>query len=295
MLHAKLFFYSILFCLSLPATSFAQASNNIELQQLYDNDQAARSTASINWIEVSKDDRAREKRVYELIGEGKVKTGRDFYNAAMIFQHGTDTTASGMAVKMMRRALSLDSTVNRWLLAAAIDRDLMRKGKPQIYGTQYSRNGQDSKFKRYKIDTTQVTDAERKYYHVETLAEQKIKEHNMNALQLADFYQQSASIDTTLALIKLEALKGTNSEYNVSEEAINSFGYSLMSENKTTEALEVFKLNTVIYPNGFNTFDSYGECLLKLNLKEEAIQAYKRSIELNPKNENAKVILNSLH
>ncbi len=232
--------------------------------------------------------------MYELISEGQVKTGKDHYNAAMIFQHGIDTTASGMAVKMMRKALALDSTVNRWLLAAAIDRDLMRKGMPQIYGTQYSRNGQDSKFKRYDIDTTQVTDEERKYYHVETLAAQKIKEHNMNAVQLADFYQQSASIDKTLALIKLEVLKGINSEYNVSEEAINSFGYSLMNQNKITAALEIFKLNTVIYPGGFNTFDSYGECLLKLDQKEEAIRAYKRSLELNPKNENARIILNTL-
>jgi Tfp pilus assembly protein PilF len=51
-------------------------------------------------------------------------------------------------------------------------------------------------------------------------------------------------------------------------------------------------LNTELYPKGYNTFDSLGECLLLVGKKNEGIKAYKKSLELNPKNENARKIIN---
>jgi tetratricopeptide (TPR) repeat protein len=272
-------------------TTFAQAKDNAELQKMYDEDQSSRSPLNINWSILCKQDSLREIRVYELIKEEKIITGKDYYNSAMIFQHGRDTVASGMAVKHMKMAIELDSTVNKWLLAAAIDRDLMRRGKPQIYGTQYMKMGQNAKWERYNIDTTQVTDAERKYYKVETLSEQRIKEHNMNLLSLSSYYSKPNSIDKTIQLIKSEIKKGNQSEYNVSESGINNFGYELLHLNKNEESLKIFKLNTKLYPKAYNTFDSYGECLLKLNRKKEGLKAYKKSLALNPNNYSAIKIL----
>ena len=63
---------------------------------------------------------------------------------------------------------------------------------------------------------------------------------------------------------------------------------------KSNEALKLFKLNIELYPNAFNTYDSYGECLLKLEDKENAIKAYEKSLELNPDNENAIEVLSGL-
>ena len=40
-------------------------------------------------------------------------------------------------------AIELDSTKNKWLLAASIDRELMSRNKPQIYGTQYTKMRED--------------------------------------------------------------------------------------------------------------------------------------------------------
>ena len=282
----------ILFFLLFSVTAFAQKPDNEELKKMYDEDQKARMVPNIDWVQLSKSDSIRQKRVYELIHSGQLITGKDYYHSAMIFQHGIDTTASAMAVKMMKKAIDLDSTVNRWLLAAAIDRDLMRRDKPQIYGTQYIKMGQDAKWERYKIDSTQVTDIEREYYDVETLAEQKEKERTMNLRSISKFYSESQSLEKTLALIKAEKEKGDTAIYNVSEGEINSFGYELLSAKKANEALTIFTLNTELYPNGFNTFDSLGECLLILNKKEEGIKAYKKSLELNPKNKKAMKIVN---
>jgi tetratricopeptide (TPR) repeat protein len=270
----------------------SQTNNNAELQKMYDEDQGGRKVAQINWRKLSQDDSLRERRVYELIKEGKVVTGKDYYNTAMIFQHGRDTVASTMAVKQMRKALELDSTINRWLLAAAIDRDLMRKNKPQIYGTQFRKMFDDDKYRLYTIDTTQVTDKERIYYHVETLAEQKVKERNMNLLKITDFYAKSNSIEQTIDLIKSEKKKGLAGVYNVGEGPVNALGYALMEAKKLDDALAIFKLNIKYHPKSGNTYDSLGECLLLMNKKRKGIKAYKKALALDPKNDYARKIIN---
>lgn len=155
-------------------------TDNLELVQIYENDQFERQSENIDWEILLRKDSLRLIRVTQLLDSNKVRTSTDYHNAAMIFQHGLDTLASGMAVKLMRTSLELDSAADRWLLAAAIDRDLMRRNQPQIYGTQYLRMGDDAPWELYKLDSTKITDSERKEYGVETLAEQREKVKSMN-------------------------------------------------------------------------------------------------------------------
>ena len=155
-------------------------TDNLELLQIYQNDQSERQIENIDWEILLRKDSIRLIRVNQLLDSNKVRTSNDYHNAAMIFQHGYDTIASGMAVKLMRMSLELDSTANKWLLAAAIDRDLMRRNQPQIYGTQYLKMGEDAPWELYKLDSTKITDSERKEYGVETLAEQREKIKKMN-------------------------------------------------------------------------------------------------------------------
>ncbi|MBF4518335.1 class A beta-lactamase-related serine hydrolase [Flavobacterium sp. ANB] len=75
---------------------------------------------------------------------------------------------------------------------------------------------------------------------------------------------------------------------------LNEWAYRMMSKEQNKEALEIFKLNAYLFPDSWNTFDSYGEILLKIGDKKKAIEMYKKSIELNPNNENGKRIVNSL-
>ncbi|BDD01407.1 tetratricopeptide repeat protein [Persicobacter psychrovividus] len=263
--------------------------DNTELIEIYRNDQADRQTDSIDWSVVSKRDSLRELRIYQLLDSNKVRTSKDYHNAAMIFQHGGDSTAYGMAVKLMRKSIELDSTANKWLLAAAIDRYLLSKDEPQIYGTQYQRLGKEEPWQLGKMDTTKVSDAERIEYGVETLAEQREKVKQMNRKKLSELFAQKKSIDEVIETINLENKE--DPEFDISERAINSFGYSLMRQNRNEDALKIFNLNTELYPDGFNTWDSLGECLLVLGKKEEGINAYEKSLELNPKNKNAETII----
>lgn len=286
-------FFLLIAISCIPSLVYTQ-TNNDELQTMYKADQAERQVTNIDWAKMRINDSVRKKRTYEMISNGEIKTGRDYYHSAMIFQHGKDSVDSEMAVKQMRKAIELDSTINKWLLAAAIDRDLMRRNKPQIYGTQYIKKYEETKWSRYLLDSTKVTDEERKKYRVETLAEQQVKLKRMNMLKITAYYEEMHSLQKAIELIKSEIKKAEQATYDVSEGEINQLGYALIQQQKTEEALQIFKLNTELYPKGYNTFDSLGECLLLLNKKEEGIKAYKKSLELNPKNENAKKVLSDL-
>lgn len=276
--------------IEIPAIPPGEHEDNPELMEIYTQDQADRQVDNIDWSVVSVNDRNREKRIYELIESGALKTSNDFQAAAMIFQHGMDSEAYGMAVKLMKKSVELNPNSNKWLLAAATDRYLLSIDKPQIYGTQYSKkNEEGAKWEISEMDPTQITDEERMEYGVETLDQQQEKVRVMNLTKLSSVLAEGNTIEEVIQLVKSEDL--SNSEYNLSESGINSFGYSLMGEGKDEEAIKIFKLNTEIYPTAFNTHDSYGECLLKLGEKEAARKAYEKSVELNPGNQGAVDIL----
>lgn len=266
--------------------------DNEELKAMYKADQGDRMVPDIDWSVVSKRDEERRERVYELLDSKLVQTSDDYANAAMIFQHGRDTIDYGMAVKLMRKAIELNPERDKWLLAAAIDRELMEKGKPQIYGTQFMKKGMDAPWEHYELDPTQVTDEERKEYGVETLAQQKMKLMMMNKRDLNELLIEGKSIPDLIALIKNSNVE--DSEFNVSEGGINMLGYQLMGEGKNEDALKIFKLNTELYADAYNTYDSYGECLVKIGRVKEGIAAYKKSLELNPGNTNATKVLAEL-
>ena len=64
--------------------------------------------------------------------------------------------------------------------------------------------------------------------------------------------------------------------------AVNGCGYELLNENKTAEAVAVFQLNAMAYPDDANSFDSLGEGYLRNGDKELAIEAFRKSLSLNP-------------
>lgn len=82
-----------------------------------------------------------------------------------------------------------------------------------------------------------------------------------------------------------------NQNYSLKEDEVNTWGYQLLEQNKKNEALQVFKLNTLLFPKSWNVYDSYGEILETLGNRKEAIINYRKSLELNPDNTNARKYL----
>jgi putative intracellular protease/amidase len=78
------------------------------------------------------------------------------------------------------------------------------------------------------------------------------------------------------------------------EHNANMHGYHYLSKNEHQKAIGIFKLNTLAYPNSFNTYDSLGEAYMAAEEWDLAVQNYKKSIELNPENENGRVMLKKI-
>lgn len=63
---------------------------------------------------------------------------------------------------------------------------------------------------------------------------------------------------------------------------INDAGYALMNKDKFQEAYILLNINTQLYPESANAYDSKAESLLKLGKKEEAIKTYQIAIYKDP-------------
>ena len=70
--------------------------------------------------------------------------------------------------------------------------------------------------------------------------------------------------------------------------------YDLIKEKKLNEAIAVLKLNTVAFPKSGNAFDSLAEAYLDAGDEKSAIESYKKSLELDPQNDNAREVLKKL-
>ena len=80
----------------------------------------------------------------------------------------------------------------------------------------------------------------------------------------------------------------------VSEERLNTVGYAFMRQKKMAEAIAVFKINVELYPNSWNTYDSLGEAYMNNGDNALAIENYKKSLVLNPQNNNGADVLKKL-
>src|SRR3954465_6178977 len=82
--------------------------------------------------------------------------------------------------------------------------------------------------------------------------------------------------------------------YADTEVDLNGLGYRLLNEKHIDDAITVFKLNVAEHPRSSNVYDSLGEAYMMAHQREAAIQQYRKSLELDPQNENARAALAQL-
>jgi len=82
--------------------------------------------------------------------------------------------------------------------------------------------------------------------------------------------------------------------YNFDEDELNTLGYELIRANKLKDAIRILQLNAETYPRSSNVYDSLGEAYMDDGNKALAVANYQRSLQLNPKNGNAVVMLQKL-
>jgi putative CocE/NonD family hydrolase len=80
-------------------------------------------------------------------------------------------------------------------------------------------------------------------------------------------------------------LKETDSSsYDFSNNELNDLGYQLLNAKRYSEAIEIFELNTKVFPDVSNCWNSLAEAYMLAGERESASDAYKRNFELNPNN-----------
>jgi predicted Zn-dependent protease len=82
--------------------------------------------------------------------------------------------------------------------------------------------------------------------------------------------------------------------YKFDEDELNSLGYQLMQTKRFKEAIRIFQLKLEAYPRSSNVYDSLGEAYMDDGDEPQAI-ANQKSLQLNPKNRNAVVMLQKLN
>ena len=79
-----------------------------------------------------------------------------------------------------------------------------------------------------------------------------------------------------------------------SENRLNGLGYRFLGSGNLSAAIDVFRVNVVLYPESFNVYDSLGEAYMVHGDNELAIENYEKSLELNPNNTNGIQMLEKL-
>ena len=119
-----------------------------------------------------------------------------------------------------------------------------------------------------------------------TLPKKSLAKEMLNKLQSSDIAQ---------AMNVYKSFKSNSSDYYINEREVNSIGYFLLYEvNKKEAALEFFKMNTTAFPNSSNVFDSLGEAYMATGDNKNAIENYKKSLEIDPGNDNARKMIEKL-
>jgi dienelactone hydrolase len=80
--------------------------------------------------------------------------------------------------------------------------------------------------------------------------------------------------------------KSSRSAEQFPEAQINLLGYFHLQAGRTDAAIQLFKLNTVAYPDSANTYDSLGDAYLARGQNDLALQASERALALLPKDKS---------
>ena len=97
---------------------------------------------------------------------------------------------------------------------------------------------------------------------------------------LTKIYESGQSEEVELEAQKL--VKDPKYRFVDFEDHFNRLGYDLLRSNRVQESISIFALNTNLFPESANTWDSLAEASVKANRTEKAIEYYRKVIELDP-------------
>lgn len=76
------------------------------------------------------------------------------------------------------------------------------------------------------------------------------------------------------------------SDPSVEEGRLNALGYALLSRNEFKGAIAILLMNTKLYPDSANTYDSLAEAHMKAGDRKQAIALYRKALETLPRDKS---------
>ena len=104
--------------------------------------------------------------------------------------------------------------------------------------------------------------------------------------KLASDYIEEDNIEEAVRFYQ-ELMKKDKDMKNWLENNLNDTGYTCNWRNNNKAAIDFLKINTILFPESANVWDSLGEVYFMNKQYELSIEAMKKSLECNPNNENA--------
>ena len=73
------------------------------------------------------------------------------------------------------------------------------------------------------------------------------------------------------------------------ETELNNYGYQLLAQKKTDEAIEIFKKNVKDHPTSWNVYDSLGEAYATKGDKKPAVENYTKALSMAPESQKKRI------
>jgi len=154
--------------------------------------------------------------------------------------------------------------------------------------SQYALNFLDAYLKNDSVALNFLNTAHSKNGMAEGLLKYQTKEPQVMEFGFNDFNEMAAkqNYQELYALYELSLKKHPSLE--LAEGKLNNLGLQLVFDPKTSGyGINIFLLATSLYPNSWNLYDSLAEAYLFLGDTSYAISNFKKSLDLNPQNQNA--------
>jgi len=122
----------------------------------------------------------RAAKARTLAEEGRLHSARDYLRAAVLIVESDSPADWELAARLGSTAAEMGEPMGLRVVAEAIDKDLMRQGLPQRYGTQWIWDAEKVAWRLYPIDAA-TTDEERAALGVPSYGELIRDEINLGA------------------------------------------------------------------------------------------------------------------
>ena len=163
---------SLLAALLCSPLSFACMTHQSEIERVYSDfrHDISKTAGAPHDDDAIKRQNERAEKVKKISDDGGLKTAQDYFDAAVILQQTDDLDMLKLAETLGLKAAEMGEDKGFRVSAEAVDKQLVRMGMAQRYGTQYIYEPVLRGWRLYPYDP-RTTDEERKAMGVPPIAE----------------------------------------------------------------------------------------------------------------------------